>query len=122
VTGAVRIDELGPPVAWRALGEGTPVFDSGGERVGVVEDVLAAGDIFEGLLIHTRPLPGRHLIADHDQIAAIREGGVVLSVGRDALHSPGPPRRDRGGTAREPRWQAALRRAWDRLTGWWPGT
>jgi hypothetical protein len=122
VTGAVRIADLGPPVAWRALAEGTPVFDSRGERVGVVEDVLTAGDIFEGLLIHTRPLPGRHLIADHDQIAAIRERGVALSVGREELHAPGPRRHDRGAAAPEPRWHAALRRAWDRVSGWRPGS
>ena len=27
------------------------------------------GDIFEGVIIHTLPLPGRHLYANHDQIA-----------------------------------------------------
>ncbi|MGH3785445.1 MAG: hypothetical protein ACRDRG_02575 [Pseudonocardiaceae bacterium] len=30
-------------------------------------------DIFEGLIVHTSPLPGRHLFADRDQIAALYE-------------------------------------------------
>jgi hypothetical protein len=112
------MDDLGPHVAWRALEEGTPVYDRNGERVGVVEHVLAPGEIFERILIHTRPLPGRHLVAEHDQIAAIHERGVVLSVGRDELREPDERGRRRpDGSAHEPKWQAHLRRAWDWLMG-----
>jgi len=111
------MDNLGQTVAWRALEEGTPVYDRGGKTVGVVERVITAGDIFEGILIHTRPLPGRHLIADHHQVAELHERGVVLAVGRDELREPPPPRRRRHRSSPEPGWQAQLRRAWDRLTG-----
>src|SRR5512133_3436637 len=56
----LTMDHLGPIVAWRALQEGTPVYDPDGKAVSVVEKVLAPGGIFEGIVLHTRPLPGRH--------------------------------------------------------------
>jgi hypothetical protein len=42
----------------------------------------------EGVIIHTHPLPGRHLYADVDQIAEIHERGVVLSVTKQELPAP----------------------------------
>src|SRR4051794_24629964 len=111
-------DDLGQAIAWTGLVEGTPVYDPDGRRIGVVEWVEAPMDIFEGVVIHTRPLPGRHRFARHDQIAELRERGVVLSVGaderEDADQRSRPPARPR---APEPTWEARLRRAWDRLTG-----
>ena len=115
------MEELGEPVAYLALKEGTPVYDRQGQRIGVVEHVLAdePTDIFHGLIVHTSPLPGRHLYADADQIAQMREGGVVVTGGRDDLHDPEPrpdtPRRPDEGPVDGPL-QAALRRAWDWLT------
>jgi uncharacterized protein YrrD len=117
--GRARAD-LGPPVSYIALREGTPVFDQRGARIGVVEEVLGDMqlDIFEGLVIHTEPLPGRHLLADADQVAELRERGVLLSVGRDVLRpyresgSGGKGERPADGTL-----HALLRRAWDRVSG-----
>ena len=85
------MDDLGPPIAYTGLDEGTPVYDRSGERIGVVDHVLADMqlDIFEGVIVHTRPLPGRHLFADVEQIAELRERGVLLAVERDELHEPG---------------------------------
>src|SRR2546423_8407897 len=82
------IAELGRPVAYLALREGTPVYGRAGERIGVVDHVVAdePTDIFEGLIVHTLPLPGRHLFADADQIAEMRERGVLLAVDGDDLH------------------------------------
>ena len=61
----------------------------------MVEDVQAPADIFEGIVIHTRPLPGRHLFARHDEIAELRERGVVLRTLVDELAEqdsrPRPP-------------------------------
>jgi hypothetical protein len=110
-------EELGRPVAYLALKDGTPVYDRSGTRIGVVEHVMADGNIFEGLIIHTHPLPGRHLYADEAQVAEIRERGVLLLVDRDELHDP---RRETG--RRQPDRQlsaleARLRRALDWLTG-----
>ena len=70
-------DQLGPAIAYLALKDGTPVYDREGSRVGVVEHVMAVGGIFEGIIIHTYPLPGRHLYADAGQIAELRERGVL---------------------------------------------
>jgi hypothetical protein len=114
VTG--EMDDLGPIIAWRALDEGTPVYDPDGKAVGVVEEVVAPGEIFEGIVVHTRPLPGRHVLAEHHQIAELHERGVVLAVDRSELQAPPGPRRRERATP-EPRWQARLRRAWDWLSG-----
>ena len=115
--------DLGPPIAYVTLAEGTPVYDRRGERVGVVEHVLAdeQHDIFEGLIVHTLPLPGRHVFADAEQIAELHERGALLSVDGDALPEP-PGERDRAretgeGEDVESPLQARLRRAWDWLSG-----
>ena len=114
------MQDLGPPIAWLVLEEGTPVYDRNGERVGVAERALGEEDIFEGLIVHTLPLPGHHLFADVDQIAELHERGVVLSVERDALHKP--PSEDSARKRRRARsdtpesgLEARLRRAWDWL-------
>jgi hypothetical protein len=74
--------DLGPPVSYLALGEGIPVYDRRGRRIGVVERIAAdaALDIFDGLIIHTEPLPGRHVFAGVDQIAELHERGVLLAL------------------------------------------
>jgi sporulation protein YlmC with PRC-barrel domain len=114
------VEELGPPIAYIALEEGTPVYDRRGERIGVVEHVLfdEATDIFDGLIVHTAPLPGHHLFADVDQIAELHERGVLLSVERDALHEPSEKSADSNAedTVESPL-HARLRRAWDWISG-----
>jgi hypothetical protein len=115
------VDDLGAPIAYTTLEEGTPVYDRNGQRIGVVDEVLAdfTLDIFEGMIVHTPPLPGKHRYADVDQIAELHERGVVLSVERDQLHDP-PERSDRddeGDRKLENPLESRLRRAWDRLTG-----
>lgn len=110
----VSPEDLGAPIAYLALSDGTPVYDAKGERIGVVEHVMEFGGIFEGLIIHTHPLPGRHLYAGVEQIAEIRERGVLLCVDRDELREP---RRERPPSDRpESLLEARLRRAWDWLT------
>jgi hypothetical protein len=109
--------DLGPQIAYVALEHGTPVYDRDGQRVGVVEHVLGdmTADVFDGLIVHTKPLPGgRHLFADVDQIAELRERGVILKVGRADLHEP--PDQRRRGPSRTPL-EARLRRAWDWISG-----
>jgi hypothetical protein len=114
--------DLGPPIAFIALSEGTPVYDAREERVGVVEEVIAdeQAEIFEGLVVHTLPLPGHHVVADAEQIAELHERGVLLSVDRSALRSSGrhaDPRERDGGDRLESPVQAMLRRVWDRISG-----
>jgi hypothetical protein len=81
----------------------------------------APTDIFEGLIVHTLPLPGRHLFADADQIASLHERGVLLSVDRDELHDPSQKSTrqtnpDNPSPGESPL-QARLRRAWDWISG-----
>jgi uncharacterized protein YrrD len=117
------LEDLGRPVAYTGLEEGTPVYDRDGDRVGVVEHVQAAmdQDIFEGLIIHTTPLPGRHVYADADQIDEMYERGVLLSVDAGELQEPPEPasRRRRKGQRSTPEspLEARLRHAWDWLAG-----
>ena len=114
------MEDLGPPVSHLALKEGTPVDDRGGQRIGVVDGVVVdeKTGIFEGLIVHTLPLPGRHLYAKHRDVADMRERGVLLSVDRAALHEPGP--QSAGGTSGERvegPIQRHLRRTWDWISG-----
>lgn len=115
------MDELGASVAHLALKEGVPVYDKSGRRVGVVDRVMRdeATGIFEGVIVHTLPLPGRHLYAGHEQIAELRERGVLLSVERNELHELSErSARTRGSDKTvEPPLEARLRRAWDWITG-----
>ena len=116
------MDDLGPPIAYTGLQEGTPVYDRNGERIGVVDHVLADMqlDIFEGVIVHTLPLPGHHLFADVEQIAELHERGVLLSVGRDELHEPpdeSTASKSHDGTGAESPLEARLRRAWDWISG-----
>jgi hypothetical protein len=110
-------EDLGPEVAYLALKDGAPVYDRHRNRVGVVEHVMDFGGIFEGIVVHTYPLPGRHLYADPNQIAEIRERGVVLSVGRDQLHDPRAELAARRGKTAASALEAMVRRAWDWIAG-----
>jgi hypothetical protein len=109
-------EELGPPVAYLALKDGTPVYDRSGTRIGVVEHVMAEGNIFEGLIIHTHPLPGRHLYADDAQVAEIREHGVLLSADSDELNDLRQEAGRRQRPGQRSALEARLRRAVDWLT------
>lgn len=110
-------EELGPLVAYTGLAEGTPVYDRDWNEIGVVEHVFDEGGIFEGILVHTHPLPGRHLYADVDQIAELHERGVLVSVPAGELHDPAKETSSRRSGAGESALEARLRRAWDWLTG-----
>lgn len=118
------VDDLGLPIAYLVLKVGTPVYDRNRERIGVVEHVLADEglDIFHGVIVHTRPLPRRHLFANADQIAELRERAVLLSAERADLHEPrknsrtgqrNPQDRGHPEDRAESSLQARLRRAWE---------
>jgi hypothetical protein len=53
----------------------------------VIDEVTG---VFDGVIVHTLPLPGRHLYAEHEQIGELRERGVLLSVKRGQRHELGP--------------------------------
>jgi hypothetical protein len=117
--------DLGPPIAYVVLSEGTPVYANDGTRIGVVEELLGdlSADVFDGILIHTTPLPGRHVVATAEQIEELRQRGVLLRVDAAALEpAREPPRVAAARSGRSDRPPESplhgwLRRSWDRLTG-----
>lgn len=116
------MNDLGAPTSYLALQCGTPVYDAAGEAIGVVDHVLADPgiDIFDGLIVDTRPLLGGHRFADADQVAEIHERGVVLRVGRDALHEPSAnpaAMRADPDDVEDSELTSRLRRAWDWISG-----
>ena len=85
--------DLGEPSSYLNLGKGAEVYSCDGERVGEVEDVLAAedADIFDGFVLDTSVLPGGHRFVDADQVEEIFERGVLLKLYRqEAERLPEP--------------------------------
>jgi uncharacterized protein YrrD len=116
------MDDLGPPTSYLTLEPGVDVYDRDGERIGTVDHVLADAnvDVFDGLIVDTRPLLGGHRFADAEQIEELHERGVVLKVTRDELHEPTPSPaalRAEPEDIDESELTARLRRAWDWLSG-----
>ncbi|HEX7301036.1 MAG TPA: PRC-barrel domain-containing protein [Solirubrobacteraceae bacterium] len=115
--------DLGEPISYLVLEEGTSVLSSDGEEVGHVAHVLAdeQKDVFDGIVI-SHGL-GRHSFADADQIAAIHEHGVTLTLSAAEAESlpepsenPAVMDEDPGESATSPL-ADKLRRAWDLLSG-----
>jgi uncharacterized protein YrrD len=122
--------DLGDPTSYLALERGTPVYSAGGDEVGIVDHVLEddGEDVFDGIVIahheqHHQHLGHRdqHCFADADQIAAIHERGVTLTISTaEAAELPKPTAnpalmRD-DPTVGGPK-HHKLRRAWDLLSG-----
>ena len=115
-------DDLGRPISYLALAEGTAVLGSDGDEVGHVAHVLADEelDIFDGIVIaHAL---GHHTFADAEQVAAIHENGVTLTItAAEAEALPEPSEnpavlQDDGEPDGSPLTDK-LRRAWDLLSG-----
>jgi uncharacterized protein YrrD len=103
--------DLGEPASYLTLKPGVPVYSRGGERVGVVEHVLAEPeqDIFDGIVFGPSLLPGGHRFVDAAQVDEIHDGGVVLALDEEAvkrLPEPGPSDLE-----------LKLRRAWELISG-----
>jgi hypothetical protein len=116
--------DIGPPISYEALAQGTKVLSSDEQEVGTVVHVLAdeGADIFDGIVIAEHG-ETRHRFADADDIAEIHERGVVLKLSRaDAAQLPEPTanpavmREDPADGPTRPL-QDKLRRAWDLLSG-----
>jgi uncharacterized protein YrrD len=113
------MNDLGPPVAPLALSEGVPVLDAERRRIGVVEEVVIdpPTGIFDGIVVHTLPLPGRHLWAGVDDIAELHEHGVLLAAGREQLRPAAERPRRRHRERVESPLAAWARKAWDWVSG-----
>jgi hypothetical protein len=80
-------EDLGAPVSYLVLADGTAVYDNSGDRAGEVEHVLAddQDDVFHGLIVKTA---AGHRFAGGDAIEGIYERGVIVSVPADRLPEP----------------------------------
>lgn len=96
--------DLGEPVSYLVLKDGTPVFDSSGDRAGEVVHVLAddSDDVFHGLIVKTAD---GHRFAAASQIDGLYEHGVIINVPAGQL--PEPTGNEQG--------ESMLKRAWDWL-------
>jgi len=117
--------DLGDPVSYLVLSDGTDVMSAEGRKVGTVEHVLADpdADVFDGVIVDMRAGPGGHRFADAEQIASIHERGVVLTVDAEAAEwlpapaaNPATMDADPGDTAPDGL-NDKLKRAWDYLSG-----
>jgi hypothetical protein len=117
-------DDHGAPISYMALKVGTPVFASDGRQVGFVAEVRADADtdIFDGIVIDSRPGPGGRRFVDAPEVARIAERAVTLSIDTAAAAQLPEPRASPAGTRAEPGDGAEsgltrkLRNAWDRIT------
>jgi hypothetical protein len=116
-------DDLGHPVSYVALEEGTPVLGSDGKEIGHVAHVLAdeEQDIFDGIVI-SHGL-AQHSFADAEQVAAIHEHGVTLTISAAQAEALPEPTENPAVVHDDPSEPDAspladkLRRAWDLLSG-----
>lgn len=83
-------DDYGAPIAYTALAQGTPVFTSDGEQLGLAEKVLADGgaDIFDGIVVDT---PDGDRFVDAPDVDALYERGVVLKLSAEQARALGEP-------------------------------
>jgi hypothetical protein len=114
--------DLGDPISYLVLEDGTPVVSADGTRIGTVEHVLAdtGTDVFDGLIVDTQ---SGHRFADASQIDAIHERGVVLGLDADAAARLPEPSENPAAMGADPDdvtpdgLDDKLRRAWDYLSG-----
>ena len=79
-------DDYGAPIAYAALAQGTPVFTSDGEQLGLAEKVLAdeGADIFDGIVVDT---PDGDRFVNGSDVEALYERGVVLKLSAEQARS-----------------------------------
>jgi hypothetical protein len=95
------VTDHGARTSYLALEPGTPVFDRDGEEIGTLDHVLAdpSVDVFDGLIVDTRPLLGGHRFADADQVGDLYERAIFLKVVAADLQEDGRRRGERAGGA-----------------------
>lgn len=81
--------DLGPPTSYLMLEKGAAVYSSDEAVLGHVEEVRAdeGSDIFDGIVVRTRALAGRHLFVVATQVEGIFERGVLLKLDAAAAES-----------------------------------
>jgi uncharacterized protein YrrD len=104
-------EDLGAPVAYLVLKDGTPVFDRSGAKVGTVEHVLAdeREDVFHGLIVDT---PQGHRFAAAEQVDGLFEHGAIIAVPGADLPEPSE---DPSARVADEGMRETLKRAWQWL-------
>jgi hypothetical protein len=100
--------DLGEPVSYLVLKNGTSVFDSSGDRAGEVEHVLAdeAEDVFHGLVLKTAD---GHRFAPATAVDGLFEHGVIINTPAAQLPEPSAD------AAADDSLKGNLKRAWEWL-------
>ena len=119
------MEDLGAPISYLTLEEGTPVYASDRREVGKVAHVLADpnADLFDGVVLRAGGLPPAHRFVDAGLVAEIHERGVVLGIDSEAVEALPKPSANPGsiGTGADDvvpdELRDRLRRAWDRISG-----
>jgi uncharacterized protein YrrD len=103
-------EDIGAPISYLVLPNGTPVFDRSGDQVGKVDHVLADDreDVFHGLVVKT--VDG-HRYAPADQIDGLYEKAVI--VAKPAAQLPEPSADPAAEAATDSGLGDQLRKAWD---------
>ncbi len=103
-------EDIGAPVSYLVLANGTPVFDRSGDRVGTVDHVLAddRSDVFHGLVVKTGD---GHRYAPADQIDGLYQKAVI--VAKPAAQLPEPSADPAAAAAADSGLGDQLRKAWD---------
>jgi hypothetical protein len=121
----LRVVAPDDPVSYLTLETGTDVISADGERVGVVQHVLADedADIFDGLVVDTKPGPGGLRFVDAPQVSELRSDGVLLAIAAadvEGLPEPQPNPgvvEHHGAEDSERPLERKLRRAWEIVSG-----
>jgi uncharacterized protein YrrD len=119
------MEDLGAPISYLTLEEGTPVYASDGRECGKAAHVLAdpEADVFEGIVLGAGGLPPEHRFVDADLVAEIHERGVVLGIDSEEVASLPRPSANPGSMSTgaddvvPDELRDKLRRAWDRISG-----
>jgi hypothetical protein len=114
--------DLGDPVSYLVLADGTPVVTSDGHEIGTVEHVLAVpdADVFDGVIVDTG---SGHRFADASLIDRMHQRGVVLTLDASAAERLPEPAENPATMDASPDdvtpdgLDDKLRRAWDYLSG-----
>lgn len=119
--------DLGDPISYEALEQGTPVYSSDGVEIGRVAHVLAVEqeDVFDGIVIadESGSLEHGHRFADADNVGAIHERGVTLKLDAAACQGLPKPSANPAVMREDPSQppshglQGKLERAWDLISG-----
>jgi len=81
----------GQPLSWKAILEETPVYSSGGDRVGAVHEVLGSDqqDIFHGIVVRHGLINGDVMIPA-DQVRQITDRRIDVSLGTERIRALSP--------------------------------